>query len=395
MLRAGAGREMRIMFPMVANVSEFDAAKALVQREIAHLQRHGYELPVAIKLGVMVEVPSILWQLDEILERVDFLSVGSNDLVQYLFAADRDKLTEAKADLIFAPDATEMYPAGFATTVSLAGPAAVGLEDAFRPTHFAGVATVVCKLFTQCRPHVALFGEKDFQQLKVVTHMARDLDLGVQVIGAPTVRDPDGLAMSSRNRFLGAQERTTALTLHRTMVTEAAAIRAGEPVEAALARGRAVADVQRQSDIARADAERSMASMGVMPMPPAMSTLCGASSARGKLLRGALMRSVSPTRRVSCSVTDPPRLAASRPTPTTYRCRSCGELLSEYWRSRAPVWPRAGTTRSIWLPAEKAGRLPPSTGRRSSDSTSQASARTACTRTASMLWDGVDEVLTM
>ncbi|MCO4054724.1 MAG: pantoate--beta-alanine ligase [Bosea sp.] len=165
----------------------------------------------------------------------------TEDLSKYprTFAADRDKLTEAKADLIFAPDATEMYPAGFATTVSLAGPAAVGLEDAFRPTHFAGVATVVCKLFTQCRPHVALFGEKDFQQLKVVTHMARDLDLGVQVIGAPTVRDPDGLAMSSRNRFLGAQERTTALTLHRTMVTEAAAIRAGEPVEAALARGRA------------------------------------------------------------------------------------------------------------------------------------------------------------
>ena len=104
MLRAGAGRQMRIMFPMVAQVSEFDAAKALVQREMDHLQRHGYELPIAIKLGVMVEVPSILWQLDEILERVDFLSVGSNDLVQYLFAADRDnKRVSSRFDPLCAP----------------------------------------------------------------------------------------------------------------------------------------------------------------------------------------------------------------------------------------------------------------------------------------------------
>ena len=104
MLRAGAGRQMRIMFPMVAQVQEFDAAKALVAREIAHLQRHGHELPIGIKLGVMVEVPSLLWQLDEILERVDFLSVGSNDLVQYLFAADRDnKRVASRFDPLCAP----------------------------------------------------------------------------------------------------------------------------------------------------------------------------------------------------------------------------------------------------------------------------------------------------
>ena len=90
MLRAGAGRELRIMFPMVATVQEFDDAKALVAREVAHLDRHGYEPPTSLKLGIMVEVPSVLWQLDEMLQRVDFLSVGSNDLVQYLFAADRD-----------------------------------------------------------------------------------------------------------------------------------------------------------------------------------------------------------------------------------------------------------------------------------------------------------------
>jgi phosphotransferase system enzyme I (PtsP) len=90
MLRAGAGRELRIMFPMVATAQEFDQAKAIVARELKHLARHNYEAPTSLKLGIMVEVPSILWQLEEILARVDFLSVGSNDLVQYLFAADRD-----------------------------------------------------------------------------------------------------------------------------------------------------------------------------------------------------------------------------------------------------------------------------------------------------------------
>jgi len=90
MLRAGAGRDMRIMFPMVSDVSEFDAAKEIVEREKRHLARHGHELPASLKLGIMIEVPSILWQLDEVLERVDFLSIGSNDLFQYLFAADRD-----------------------------------------------------------------------------------------------------------------------------------------------------------------------------------------------------------------------------------------------------------------------------------------------------------------
>jgi phosphotransferase system enzyme I (PtsP) len=90
MLRAGAGRDLRIMFPMIATCAEFDAAKAIVGRELTHLRRHGYDMPRDLKLGIMIEVPSVLWQLDEILPRVDFVSVGSNDLVQYLFAADRD-----------------------------------------------------------------------------------------------------------------------------------------------------------------------------------------------------------------------------------------------------------------------------------------------------------------
>jgi pantoate--beta-alanine ligase len=164
----------------------------------------------------------------------------SEDLSRYprTFAADRAKLTDARTDLIFAPTVPEMYPAGFATTVSLTGPAAAGLEDTFRPTHFPGVATVVCKLFTQCRPDLALFGEKDYQQLKVVTHMTRDLDLGVRIIGVPTVREPDGLAMSSRNRFLTPVERQTALVLHRQMQGAATAIRAGTEPETALSAAR-------------------------------------------------------------------------------------------------------------------------------------------------------------
>jgi phosphotransferase system enzyme I (PtsP) len=104
LLRAGAGRRLRIMFPMITMVSEFDAAKVLVEREIAHLCRHNYDLPTDVKLGVMIEVPALLWQLDELLERVDFVSVGSNDLVQYLTAADRDnRRVSERFDVLCAP----------------------------------------------------------------------------------------------------------------------------------------------------------------------------------------------------------------------------------------------------------------------------------------------------
>lgn len=162
---------------------------------------------------------------------------ASEDLTRYprTFAADRMALTAEKADLIFAPTVAEMYPDGFVSTVSLAGPAAVSLEDAFRPLHFAGVATVVCKLFCQCRPDLALFGEKDYQQLQVVTRMARDLDLGVSVIGVPTVREADGLALSSRNRFLGADERQRARVLHQSMEKARLDLRSGSAIRPTLA----------------------------------------------------------------------------------------------------------------------------------------------------------------
>ena len=117
---------------------------------------------------------------------------------------------EAGADLVFVPDAKEMYPEGFSTTVTIDGPLTRLLEGAFRPGHFAGVSTVVCKLFTIVGPCRAYFGEKDWQQLKVIEQMVRDLNLPVAVIPCPTVREADGLALSSRNARLSPEARTQA-----------------------------------------------------------------------------------------------------------------------------------------------------------------------------------------
>lgn len=123
-----------------------------------------------------------------------------------------------------------MYPEGFATMVSLDGPAKVGLEDAFRPTHFAGVATVVSKLLLQCLPDVAIFGEKDYQQLAVIRRVARDLDIPVEILGGVTIREPDCLAMSSRNVYLTPAERVTAPMIYQTLKSAGAALQQGKPV---------------------------------------------------------------------------------------------------------------------------------------------------------------------
>ena len=154
------------------------------------------------------------------------------------FARDLAELSKLEVDLVWAPGADVMYPQGFATRIVPEGPALAGLEDRFRPHFFGGVATVVAKLFTQCRPDFAMFGEKDFQQLKVVTRMAKDLDLPVRVIGIPTVREPDGLALSSRNAYLSATERAVAPTLHRVMSACAAKMSAGAPIARTLDDGR-------------------------------------------------------------------------------------------------------------------------------------------------------------
>jgi len=152
--------------------------------------------------------------------------------------ADLDKLAEAGADLVFMPDAKEIYPEGFATMLKPAGPAAVGLDDKFRPGHFDGVATVVAKLFTSVMPDIAIFGEKDYQQLQVIKTMARDLHLPVKVVGAPIIREKDGLALSSRNVYLSPQERAAAPVLHQVLKESAKAIAGGGDPEAVLSRGR-------------------------------------------------------------------------------------------------------------------------------------------------------------
>jgi pantoate--beta-alanine ligase len=155
------------------------------------------------------------------------------------FDTDVELLAEEKADLVWAPKAVSvMYPDGFATRIVPEGPATAGLEDRFRPDFFKGVATVVAKLFTQVAPDVAVFGEKDYQQLKVVSRMARDLDLPLKVIGAATVRETDGLAMSSRNVYLSSEERAVAPVLHRVLTLCAEKIAKGRPMDTILSEGR-------------------------------------------------------------------------------------------------------------------------------------------------------------
>jgi pantoate--beta-alanine ligase len=151
--------------------------------------------------------------------------------------SDVGKLAAEDVDLIWNPDVKTMYPDGFATRILTEGPATAALEDRFRPHFFGGVTTVVGKLFTQVRPDFAIFGEKDFQQLRVVTRMAGDLDLGVKVIGSKTIRERDGLAMSSRNVYLSPEERQTAPTLYRAMKESAKRLRAGDDLRAAMEGG--------------------------------------------------------------------------------------------------------------------------------------------------------------
>jgi pantoate--beta-alanine ligase len=164
---------------------------------------------------------------------------AGEDLSKYprTFEADRAKLIEAGADAIYVPDVQEMYPAGFDLTLMPGGVAKVGLEDAFRPTHFQGVATVVAKLFTQSGADCAMFGEKDYQQLKVVTHMVRDLNLPIEIVPVATTREADGLAMSSRNIYLNAEDRVKAPLIYTVLQETAKEIRDGALVEDALAKG--------------------------------------------------------------------------------------------------------------------------------------------------------------
>jgi pantoate--beta-alanine ligase len=154
--------------------------------------------------------------------------------------SDLALLEKLAVDLVWVPNAHAMYPPGFATEVGPRGPAAAGLEDTYRPHFFTGVATVVTKLLLQVAPDCALFGEKDYQQLKVVTQMAKDLDIPVRIIGAPTLREPDGLALSSRNAYLSPQQRQIAPKLYEVLSRSVQQIaQKGKSVSEILEAGRA------------------------------------------------------------------------------------------------------------------------------------------------------------
>ena len=163
------------------------------------------------------------------------------DLASYprTWDADTAGLKALGVDAIWAPNVATMYPEGFATKVAPGGPALAGLEDKFRPHFFGGVCTVVAKLLLQVQPDITTFGEKDYQQLKVVTAMARDLNIASRIVAVPTIREKDGLAMSSRNAYLSPEERAAAPTLQRVLKDCAAKLRKGATFAPTLIEGEA------------------------------------------------------------------------------------------------------------------------------------------------------------
>lgn len=158
----------------------------------------------------------------------------NEDFRRYPRNVEQDRariVAQGTTDVIFIPESEEIYPEGFATEITIAGPAR-GLESDFRPHFFAGVATVVAKLLIAVAPDIAVFGEKDYQQLLVIRRLANDLGLAVDVVGAPIVREPDGLAMSSRNAYLSPRERDVAGRLNRVLADVAESVRSGASIAA-------------------------------------------------------------------------------------------------------------------------------------------------------------------
>jgi pantoate--beta-alanine ligase len=222
--------------PIVRTLAELRAA-------VAGWRREGAKVAVVPTMGALHEghlslVRAALEKADRVIVTLfvnpkQFNSAADLDAYPRTEEQDAAKLGSVGAHLLYAPNSEEMYPEGFATTVSVSG-VSEGLCGAFRPGHFDGVATVVAKLFLQTGADVALFGEKDYQQLHVIKRMARDLDIPIEVIGCPTVREPDGLAMSSRNVRLSRAERAVASQLPQILFATAERLSSGEPIAPAL-----------------------------------------------------------------------------------------------------------------------------------------------------------------
>jgi pantoate--beta-alanine ligase len=220
-----------------------------LQRAVTRLRRSRQTIALVPTMGALHQGHLSLVHLARRRARKVIVSIFVNpaqfapteDLASYPRDLDADlaALAGSGTDLVWVPATETMYPPGFATRIVPGGPATLDLEDKFRPHFFAGVATVVAKLFLQCRPDMAIFGEKDYQQLKVIASLARDLDLGIEILGAPIVREIDGLAMSSRNAYLSAGERTVAPTLHRVLEDCAGKIARGAELAGVIAQGRA------------------------------------------------------------------------------------------------------------------------------------------------------------
>jgi pantoate--beta-alanine ligase len=221
---------------VIANRPEVSSTVADLRRRVAAWRQSGEAVALVPTMGALHEGHLSLVRLGRTRARRTITSIFVNpaqfapteDFDKYprTFEDDLDKLATAGCDLVWAPGAKEMYPDGFATRVAPQG-AADGLESDFRAHFFGGVATVCCKLFMQTGADFAVFGEKDYQQLCVIRQMVRDLDLPLEILPGPTIRDADGLAMSSRNRYLSADERSRAVVIHRVIEKIAAAAGTG------------------------------------------------------------------------------------------------------------------------------------------------------------------------